>query len=755
MAKLNLNMILNLRDNATKKLRTFQKQLDKVNQSLAKQKSLSSSINKSGSKGSGGDGGLGTVASSLAGGGLVAGGAALSSILTRVAINIEQVAASAQYLAYTISSLISEWDAVGGISSTVGHIQKENAAIFEMLAETVDDATNELQQFNKEAQKSEQATGKLDKGGRRLASTLGGFMRMLAPLIAGFGIVSIIKVGAEFESLRAKLASVIPVGDDVSAAFALIKDIASKLPTTVQETTEAFVRMNALGITPTRERMIAFGNVAAAMGKSIIQFTEAVADASVNEFERLKEFGIKASTEGDKVTFRFKGQSKTIGNNATEIVNYLEQIGRVEFGDAAARQMDTLNGKSSNLKDAIAQLQDSIAQGGVNDAVKKLVVVLIDAVTWFNENYNAVRRFGMALTGELAAGFIHAKYAVIEFATFFTGLYQSMVDDMSAFFSNTERRWIQFKNLFGAGLVVPEEVVNNTDALAVSLDGVTKAREEELRVHRMAMDLWNEDIPLTTDAAKAADDYNKVLTDRAKAEDAANKKRVATEKAQKELNDLMEEGKQIFEDTRTPTEVLANRLVYLQKLLDAGAITWDTYARASMAAQDAHDELIEKVEGSGKTFSEFAAEAARGIQQNFSDFFFDAMNGQFDNLATMFKQTIDRMVADLLSSKLAEFLFGNYGTTNQIGGFIGGLAARADGGPVSGGTPYLVGERGPEIFQPKTNGEIIPNGAGGSTVNLNISAIDAPGVKSFFDNNRRYLTELVGGTAQTFNMRAV
>jgi hypothetical protein len=35
--------------------------------------------------------------------------------------------------------------------------------------------------------------------------------------------------------------------------------------------------------------------------------------------------------------------------------------------------------------------------------------------------------------------------------------------------------------------------------------------------------------------------------------------------------------------------------------------------------------------------------------------------------------------------------------------------ARADGGPVSGNTPYLVGERGPELFVPATSGKIIPN----------------------------------------------
>ena len=50
------------------------------------------------------------------------------------------------------------------------------------------------------------------------------------------------------------------------------------------------------------------------------------------------------------------------------------------------------------------------------------------------------------------------------------------------------------------------------------------------------------------------------------------------------------------------------------------------------------------------------------------------------------------------------------------GGFGGG---RANGGPVSGGKSYVVGEKGPELFVPGKSGTIIPNGAGGGT-NVNI-----------------------------------
>jgi tape measure domain-containing protein len=48
------------------------------------------------------------------------------------------------------------------------------------------------------------------------------------------------------------------------------------------------------------------------------------------------------------------------------------------------------------------------------------------------------------------------------------------------------------------------------------------------------------------------------------------------------------------------------------------------------------------------------------------------------------------------------------------------VGARAAGGPVSAGAPYIVGERGPETFVPATAGRIIRSGSGGTTININI-----------------------------------
>jgi hypothetical protein len=65
---------------------------------------------------------------------------------------------------------------------------------------------------------------------------------------------------------------------------------------------------------------------------------------------------------------------------------------------------------------------------------------------------------------------------------------------------------------------------------------------------------------------------------------------------------------------------------------------------------------------------------------------------------------------------------------NPLGDLSGiGVSYRAAGGPVTGGMPYIVGERGPELFMPGRSGTVIPNDAlGGGSTNVVVN-VDASG----------------------------
>jgi phage-related minor tail protein len=57
---------------------------------------------------------------------------------------------------------------------------------------------------------------------------------------------------------------------------------------------------------------------------------------------------------------------------------------------------------------------------------------------------------------------------------------------------------------------------------------------------------------------------------------------------------------------------------------------------------------------------------------------------------------------------------GSGGLLSALGGLFGGAPGRATGGPVSPMRPYMVGERGPELFVPTASGSIVASGGGGA-----------------------------------------
>jgi hypothetical protein len=69
---------------------------------------------------------------------------------------------------------------------------------------------------------------------------------------------------------------------------------------------------------------------------------------------------------------------------------------------------------------------------------------------------------------------------------------------------------------------------------------------------------------------------------------------------------------------------------------------------------------------------------------------------------------------------LASRVTGSFGVGKMVTSALSFLPGRANGGPVSSGSPYIVGERGPELFVPRSSGNIIPNGATGGGVVVNV-----------------------------------
>ena len=119
-----------------------------------------------------------------------------------------------------------------------------------------------------------------------------------------------------------------------------------------------------------------------------------------------------------------------------------------------------------------------------------------------------------------------------------------------------------------------------------------------------------------------------------------------------------------------------------------------------------------------------------------------ALGNLFQRTADMFLDMAAKMIAKQIQMQILGIGLQWFGNVNQASGFTGrgstgtdfmgrdfddpmaqSWGTRATGGPVSKGSPYIVGERGPELFVPNSSGNIVPNNAmGGANIVVNVDA---------------------------------
>ncbi|QMP81638.1 tail tape measure [Salmonella phage NBSal007] len=165
----------------------------------------------------------------------------------------------------------------------------------------------------------------------------------------------------QLDKMSASLKTLTGSTQGAKQALSILQDFARDTPYGLEQAVEGFRKLVALGLTPSEEALRSYGNTASAMGKDLNQMIEAVADASTFEFERLKEFGIKAKQNQKDIEFTFQGTTTVVKKNADDIEQYLLNIGNVNFAGAMADQANTLNGAIASAEDSWSQLKMTLA----------------------------------------------------------------------------------------------------------------------------------------------------------------------------------------------------------------------------------------------------------------------------------------------------------------------------------------------------------------------------------------------------------
>jgi len=185
-------------------------------------------------------------------------------------------------------------------------------------------------------------------------------------------------------------------------------------------------------------------------------------------------------------------------------------------------------------------------------------------------------------------------------------------------------------------------------------------------------------------------------------------------------------------------KLMAEYVALKQKLIDAElameGLPAEETAEKIRTWRDALQELSDDMGTYNDKMVSLAEDTAYSIQNAFADISFAVVKGKFDDIGDAFQNLLDsilRSLTNLFAQSLFQKFLGMFlgmGTGYDLpAGFSPSSLipdtvpiARAIGGPVSMGSPYIVGERGPELFVPSTSGNIIPNGKIGANVQVNV-----------------------------------
>ena len=190
---------------------------------------------------------------------------------------------------------------------------------------------------------------------------------------------------------------------------------------------------------------------------------------------------------------------------------------------------------------------------------------------------------------------------------------------------------------------------------------------------------------------------------------------------------------------------LQNQLLLGQQGAEIEKLKLATANEMGIAVKDLTPEQVKQLENLIKTRDELQKlnELYSSIASTVETGLVDAIQGAINGTQTL------GQVASSVFNKIQRSLL-DYGVNSLLSNIpvIGGLF-KAEGGPVKGGSSYIVGEKGPEMFTPGVSGMITPNHALGGSTNVVVN-VDASGSAVSGDEREgRELGQVISAAVQS------
>ena len=605
--------------------------------------------------------------------------------------------------------------------------------------------------------KNERALGRLNKNINGLSKStfgLGTAAKAALGVFAAIGSTRIIKgfvnVGRQVESLRLRFKFLFGSAKEGAKAFEVLTDYAGTVPFSLEQIAAAAGNLAVVSKTAEdlADNLFITGNVAAISGLDFRTAGEQIQRSltgGISAADLLRDKGIKALLgfkDGVKIT-------------AEETAEALERDFGPDgkFGQAAIALANTFDGMISMIGDKWFNFQKIVGEAGGFTQLKAATGLLDDYLAGkFGNIEEHAKKIGQ--------GIITASEDII----LGSGV---ILDAISPVFRVLKNSW---NNILTATDALPGAIktlgvigffmLGLTGKAIVLTIGAALGTITSLWADFMDMQAWGMDKLATLHEAlgltEAAEEYRVAANSLRGENDALRKKFDQLGKTysvtDKKLEILLMDMKEGKLSTGKFTE---QALILIQALRDKSEalniLEADMDAMIEKNAQATESELtlleaINSITGAiGGGFKK-AMKDAEDYTKSLGKVGENIFNGMADQLADFvmtgkinFRDFANSVIRDLL--RIAARWAIIEGFKMILGYFTGGTSTavtssmgnphKQHGGPVSAGSPYIVGEAGPEMFVPDTSGTVVPNNQMGAeiggevTVNFNINAVDA------------------------------
>lgn len=192
------------------------------------------------------------------------------------------------------------------------------------------------------------------------------------------GVMAIVNANAEYERLRANLVTVTGSQAEANKEWERLLKLTEQTPFQIKNITQAYTLLKVRGFDTSNKSLKALGDTAAAFTADITEVQGALSALARGEADPIERFGIEAKFSGERVQLAFGDMKRTVKRDIGEFQKFFNEVATQNFAGAMERQMDTIGGRVSNLKDQWFKFAIAIGDAGLREAVNELLAEVLD-----------------------------------------------------------------------------------------------------------------------------------------------------------------------------------------------------------------------------------------------------------------------------------------------------------------------------------------------------------------------------------------